>query len=84
MGQTSRVKQAKPAVAVRIVQRDFEEALHWDVSDEGRRLFTVRGEQGRIHVTDWRTPEKDLASFRSAEGALAWIMEELVHEARTP
>jgi hypothetical protein len=72
----------RPAVDFRVLQRDYDDGLHWDVYADGNRLFTIRGEAGNIQVRDCLSPSIPALTFRSAEGALAYIMEEMVHRAR--
>ena len=57
---------------------------HWDIYDNRRRLFCIRGQPGAFFVRDERDesergPTRD--KFATVDAAMAWICATLMYEA---
>lgn len=54
---------------------------HWDISDNHRRLFAIRGVPGAVVVRDERHDQVgEPPSFHTVAAAMSWITDELMFE----
>jgi hypothetical protein len=55
---------------------------HWDIGNDKRRIFRIRGEHGNVVLYDERSPGVmvEPKTFRSVQAAMAWITDELMFE----
>lgn len=54
---------------------------HWDVCQPlTGRAFTIRGEPGRVLLTDERAPPYQTDKFQSVSAAILWVVDRLMDE----
>jgi hypothetical protein len=61
---------------------------HWDVYDNARRIFCIRGEPGNVTIRDERNGAgaPNIGPFKTDLAAASWIIDNLMfdHSALTP
>jgi len=73
---TLAVVQQRPCSAFRVVHRNGD---HWDIYHDNRRLYCIRGENGRFTVYNELSNTSDLKCvFRTVGACMAYICAELM------